>query len=538
MKKFDTFGVMIDLSRNAVMTVPELKKFISLLAKMGYNQVQLYTEDTYEVDGEPYFGYFRGRYSQAELKELDDYAYALGVELVPCIQTLAHFDTVLRWPGYRNVADIAGMLLVGEEASYQLIERMISSLRKCFRTNKIHIGMDEAGAVGKGRYQEIHGERDRTVVFCEHLAKVCEITKKYGFEPMIWSDMFYRLANNGEYYSLNTKFSSDVREMIPEEVTLVYWDYYHTEKKVYRAMIAGHKKLSDKLVFAGGAWKWAGFAPHNDFAIRTIKASLEVCMEEGIRDVMITLWGDGGAEASNYSVLPSLCYAACLAQGITKMDEIKAHFRKWVGYDYDDFMLLDLPDRSVPTREVIDKNGYKLFNPSKYELYNDCFMGQFDTAVQATESKKYASYARKLKNAAKRCSEYAYLFDTLSKLCAVLSYKADIGIRARAMYADENHAELDQLIADYKKMIKLTEQFYLAFRSQWYQENKPHGFDIQDTRLGGLIMRMKSCLDRLEAFRNGEISSIPELEEEVLPQYTQKTCFNNWARMITTNVTY
>ena len=128
MLHFDTLGVMIDLSRNAVMTVSELKKFISLLAKMGYNEVQLYTEDSYEVDGEPYFGYFRGRYSQAELKELDDYAYALGVELVPCIQTLAHFDTVLRWPGYRNVADIAGMLLVGEEASYQLIERMISSL--------------------------------------------------------------------------------------------------------------------------------------------------------------------------------------------------------------------------------------------------------------------------------------------------------------------------------------------------------------------------------------------------------------------------
>ena len=59
MKNFDTFGVMIDMSRNAVMSVASLKRFLELLKKMGYNMVMLYTEDTYEVDGEPYFGYMR-----------------------------------------------------------------------------------------------------------------------------------------------------------------------------------------------------------------------------------------------------------------------------------------------------------------------------------------------------------------------------------------------------------------------------------------------------------------------------------------------
>ena len=199
-------------------------------------------------------------------------------------------------------------------------------------------------------------------------------------------------------------------------------------------------------------------------------------------------------------------------------------------------MLLDLPDRSVPTREVIDKTHYVLFNPSKYELYNDCFMGIFDTAIAPGECKKYATYGRRLQNAAKRCGEYSYLFQTASKLCTLLSYKAVIGIRTRKIYADKNHAELDKLILDYKKMIKLTEQFYLAFRNQWYHENKPHGFDVQDARLGGLIMRMKSCLDRLISFRNGEISSIPELEETVLPIYTKKTYHNNWDTNITTNI--
>ena len=42
-------GVMLDCSRNAVMSVAELKNFILTLKKTGYNCLQLYTEDTYEI---------------------------------------------------------------------------------------------------------------------------------------------------------------------------------------------------------------------------------------------------------------------------------------------------------------------------------------------------------------------------------------------------------------------------------------------------------------------------------------------------------
>ncbi len=63
-------GVMVDCSRNAVMTVDTVKKFIDALRKMGYNMLMLYTEDTYEVDNQPWFGYLRGRYSKVEMKEI------------------------------------------------------------------------------------------------------------------------------------------------------------------------------------------------------------------------------------------------------------------------------------------------------------------------------------------------------------------------------------------------------------------------------------------------------------------------------------
>ncbi len=81
---------MFDMSRNAVMKPETLKKLVDYLSAFGYNMLQLYTEDTYEVDGEPYFGYLRGGYSKEELREIDAYCKEKGVELVPCIQTLTH----------------------------------------------------------------------------------------------------------------------------------------------------------------------------------------------------------------------------------------------------------------------------------------------------------------------------------------------------------------------------------------------------------------------------------------------------------------
>ena len=90
-------GVMFDCSRNAVMKVETVKRYADILKKMGYNTIMLYTEDTYEVDDQPLFGYMRGRYTKEEMKEIDDYCYNLGIEVVPCIQTLAHLNCIFKW---------------------------------------------------------------------------------------------------------------------------------------------------------------------------------------------------------------------------------------------------------------------------------------------------------------------------------------------------------------------------------------------------------------------------------------------------------
>ena len=50
--------------------------------------------------------------------------------------------------------------------------------------------------------------------------------------------------------------------------------------------------------FAGGAWKWVGFSPLNEFSIKAMAVSIDACQKHEVDDYLVTLWGDDGAEAS------------------------------------------------------------------------------------------------------------------------------------------------------------------------------------------------------------------------------------------------
>ena len=196
--QYKKFGVMIDCSRNGVMRVDEIKNFIRIVAKMGYNTFMLYTEDTYEIQNQPYFGHFRGRYTHEELREIDGFCRELGVELIPCIQTLAHLDSIFKWRAYAPVRDRDSVLLCAEEKTYELIENMFQTLAECFTSRTVHIGQDEARELGLGQYLRKHGYQSQKDIFYNHLNRVCEIAKKYGFSPLMWSDMIF--SSSEEYH--------------------------------------------------------------------------------------------------------------------------------------------------------------------------------------------------------------------------------------------------------------------------------------------------------------------------------------------------
>ena len=518
MKNFNYFGVMIDCSRNAVPNLTALKRFIGILAKMGYNCAMLYTEDTYEVEGQPFFGYKRGKYTIAELQEIDEYAASVGVEMIPCIQTLAHVNALMRWDGYRRIRDCNDILLAGDERTYALIDSMFASLSKSLRSKKIHIVMDEAHMVGLGRYLDRNGYHNRHEILLAHLNRVCEIARKYGYEPMMWNDMFFRLDLDGNYYIPEDKrdtyhISKEVCEKVPNDLSGVYWDYYNTDPKVYDAMMERSDELSPGRVwFAGGAWCWGGFTPHNRHSMRRNEEAIPACIRNGIKNAILTMWGDDGGETPIFDVLPALMHAAALAEGWTD-EEMKAKFLEITGVGYDDMLTLDLPNYIYGPEQGTGSSNY-----SKNRLYNDPFLGIVDKNNEnPVDPAIFASYAKILHENTAKYPEFGYLFETQATLCDILTDKFDLGIRTRALYEKGDKEGLRALAeGDYTTFTDKWEAFYEAFRYQWETVNKTYGYEMQDLRLGGLLARMKNCKRRLLDYADGKIASIAELEEPVL----------------------
>ena len=518
-------GLMVDCSRNAVMNLAALKRFVKVISTLGYDTLMLYTEDTYEVDGEPYFGHQRGRYSKAELKEADAFCRENGIELIPCIQTLAHLNAMFKWVNrYGAINDTADILLADDDRTYELIDKIFATLSECFTTRKIHIGMDEAYMVGLGKYRDKHGDTDRFEIINRHLHKVCDMADKYGFKPMIWSDMFCKLAvSSSDYYSTADLEAIRKKANLPENLTLVYWDYYSTDYNRYSNMIEKNKAFGRPVAFAGGAWTWKGFAPGNQFSFDTTLPAVKACRDRGVKDIFFTMWGDNGGECSRFAVLPALCYSAELLEGNENMSDAKARLKTVTGMEFDDFMLLDKLDN--PTERLN-------YNASKYLLYSDPFMGVYDSRVTEGVNGYYKELYKKL-SAVQAMDDYKPMFDSAAALADVLSVKAELGIKTRAAYLAGDNKTLKGIAEnDYTAVIDKLKAFYIAFRRFWFFENKPHGFDVQDIRLGGLIMRLESCRERILSYCEDKSNTIPELSEPVLEDERSKS----WNNIVTANV--
>lgn len=543
---FEQFGYMLDCSRNAVAKPAALKKFIRMLAMMGYQFLGLYLEDTLQVEEEPLLGNQRGAYTKEELRDVISYAAIFGMELRPYVQTLAHFNQITRYEHYQQFIDTDDILLAGEEKTYEFLDHYLKAISEAFASRVINIGMDEAHMVGLGKYLDRHGFEERTEILYRHLQRVVDICHRYQLQPQMWSDMFFRLAYNGEYYVDGQPCME--RVSIPEGVELVYWDYYSKDKERYSQMLSRHRKMTEKIGFAGGAWKWTGFTPHNQYSIEIGKAALSACRDNQISSVVITGWGDNGAEASAFSVLPAL-FADANEAYITIGDSAKENPAKGPGLSQEAFAGITgirfsccmQMDAANPFQE----QGAEVNNAGKFLLYNDPLLGTMDSVADQLSSRYYESAEERLSAALERTgdTDLTYMLKTQRSLCSVLCKKASLGTEIRKAYRDRDRMSL-QRIADEEipEIIERLNRFYQDLQEQWDRENKAYGFEIQSIRIGGLRQRLLDTAERINDFLDGKAEAIEELEGEHLPfRYVEEANirsldYNSWSNIVSPSV--
>lgn len=531
MENYKRFGAFIDCAGNGRLKVEQVKRLIDKLQLMEYDLLEICLNDAFEIPSEPYFGYLRGGYTQAELKEIDEYGMQHGIEVVPCIQTLAHLTNLVKLPVYYDIVDCDDILLIDEPKTYELIEKMFQSLKQCFHTNLVNISMDEAWKVGLGKYLQKHGYTNRFDLIFRHLSKVIKIAEKYGFKAHMWSDMLFRLASDGiRYYVKGLHIPQEIIQKIPENVEICYWDYGEHEltSAMFDELFCQHEELGRELWFAGGAWCWNGYAPHNNFSLECMKLAMQQVIKHGVKNVLVTVWASDGNDCSYFSTLPALYASKEFAKGNFDTDSIKQGFKKTFGLNFDDFMLLDLPNKTSRDPDILKRE-----NPCKSLLFNDCFTGWKDYDLAKVEPIPYGEYAKTLEETAPRMGEYAYLFDNLAKLCKALEHKAYLGLKTRAAYKQKNMQELKRLVGEYEQAANSLLDFRNSFYEVWMKENKPFGWEVQEIRLGGLHARICNCKQRILDYVNGAAKEIPELELEPLAYGSMGLGYNRYRDLVT-----
>lgn len=501
-------GLMVDCSRNGVMNISYAKEMIEILSAMGLNVMMLYMEDVYELEGYPYFGYLRGRYSKEELKELDDYAYQFGVELIPCIQTLAHMDQFLYWEEMASkYIDLDNVLNVGSKDVKDLIENIITQLSNTFRSKRIHLGMDEAYNLGRGKYADEHGMRKKSDIMREHLEFILSICKKNGVRPIIWDDMFVR------------EYAADGKVIIPDDMDLMYWDYYNNTKKHYIENIKVRKNFSNHVMFAGGAWKWTGYAPHHAKTFAATNASLAACKEEGIKEVMTTAWADDGCECPISAMLfGTVLFAEHGYKKEVSEEEFSEKLKFYTGMSFEEFMKqqeIDIyPEYEEKTATV---------TPGKYGFYEDPLYSMFvyhtrdakgDITIHYQNLAQYfEKSAENQKNEALKAAQEFYAY-----YCDFMRYKWNLGLNIYDAYQKkDNKAILDVIEKQLVPAIERIDKVRLARQKEWNITNKIYGFEVLDVRMAGIKQRMETAKEVLMQYINGVIDKIEPLEEERLP---------------------
>lgn len=365
--------------------------------------------------------------------------------------------------------------------------------------------------LGLGEYLQRHGYQNRSEIMLRHLKRVVELCNKYGYQPIMWSDMFFRLCNP-DYYSSDTVIEQSVIDLVPENLTLTYWDYYHTDEKVYDYMIEKHQQFKNPILFAGGAWSWTGLLPMNRFSIETSRKALVSLRKHKVEQVLVTVWGDNGGTCPVFSVMPTLqLYAEACWNGNISDEHLEQRLKTCAGMDLESFMALESP-HFVPGR---DPQEITNLNPTRYLLFQDVLCGLFDRHVLPGTDEHYAQCAERLECLRDRNPRWTYLFDTAIALCHVMRFKSELGIRLKAAYDAGDRKALSRIAQiDIPALLERLEQFHRCLYTQWTRDNKIFGMDVQDIRLGALRARIERAAERVNDYVAGRLAEVDELKAE------------------------
>ena len=308
-------GFMLDISRTRVPLQSELFALIAALGRLRVNQLQLYIEHTYAFTGHAEAWGEASPLTAEQIRELDVACAAVGIELVPNLNTFGHMERWLRHPRYRAMAECpAGWIhpltgqfkafpgtLKPDQTSLDFVAALLDDYLPHFTSQQVNIGGDEPWELGQGASKEAVAARGKHRVYLDHLKKLCALAQARGRTVQFWGDILLEdLA---------------LAQEAPAGTIPVVWGY--DAGHPFNEQCGRLHELGRTYLVAPGTSAWQSFTGRLDNALTNQTEAIGAALRHGAQGVLLTTWGDNGHHqpwpTSWLPIIAGLAQAWCYA---------------------------------------------------------------------------------------------------------------------------------------------------------------------------------------------------------------------------------
>jgi hypothetical protein len=288
---FAARGVLLDVSRDRVPTQATLRLLIDRLARWKVNQLQLYVEHTFAYAGHEAVWRDASPLTPAELRELDTYAAARQIELVPNQNSFGHLSRWLVHEPYRALAECPGGfehpanwsgepygLCATDPRSLELLEGLYDQLLPCFTSARFNVGLDETIDLGRCRSRAACEERGSGRVYLEFLQAVHARVEARGKRMMFWGDIIVQ--------------HPELIGELPRSAIALEWGYEADHP--WAEHLARFASAGLDFYVCPGTSSWSSLAGRSENAILNLARAAEQGKAAGAAGLLTTDWGDHG----------------------------------------------------------------------------------------------------------------------------------------------------------------------------------------------------------------------------------------------------
>ena len=364
----NTRGFVLDISRDRVPRMRELRALIRTLGVLKYNHLQLYVEHTFAYRGHRTVWKRASALRRRQMLRLDTLAYEQGIEMMPNQNYLGHMERWLKHDKYRGLSECPdgfddpwGVFRpepstrnVSDPRTDELISDLAHQYAPLFRSGRMHIGYDEPWEFAQGVNREKAERVGEDTLFFDAVHGAGEICRQLGKKPYIWGD-------------IALKYPQKLSAL--GDVGICLWGYEagHPFEQEISTVQAGNPGKRDILLCCGTS-NWNSVAGRWGNAVKNIASAVGSCVAHSLEGVVLTEWGDNGHfQQQPCMFLPVIAFAECGWQGPQEKGQggigtDDAVLVRWMNHYLFRDESRDLAGMLHTLAGIAERNGFGLFN--------------------------------------------------------------------------------------------------------------------------------------------------------------------------------